>query len=91
MEIVRTKKEIYYYLIEPSHLFLKQVVDVAESENYILVMDIRKVKKRIIPEAVISKFEDRLHYLRQYSSKCKEYDGVSYLLIPKVNALLADK
>jgi len=85
MEIVRTREEIYHYLIQPSHLFLKQVIDIAETKNYILIMDVRKTKKRIIPDMIISKFEDRINYLRQYSCNCKDYDGVNYLLIPKVN------
>lgn len=88
MEIVRTKKEIYEYLIALSHLFLKQVVDITETKNYILVMDTRKIKQRIIPDAIISQFEDCLQYLREHSFKSKEYDGVSYLLILKVNTNL---
>ena len=83
MEIVKTKEAIYNYLIEPSHLFLKQVVDIAETNTYILVMDIRKIKKRSIPDTVISKFEDRFRHLCKYSCKCNEYDGVNFLLIPK--------
>ena len=85
MERIRTKEEVYHYLIEPSHLFLKQVVDIAETKNYILVMDIRKLKKRSIPDPIISQFENRLEHLRQCSYKCNEYDEVKYLLIPKEN------
>ena len=86
MEIVRTREEIYHYLIQPSHLFLKQVIVIAETKNYILVMDVRKTNKRIIPDTIISKFEERLNYLRQYSCNCEDYDGVNYLLLPKVNS-----
>ena len=83
MEMVKTKEAIYNYLIEPSHLFLKQVVDIAETNTYILVMDMRKSKKRAIPDTIISKFESRFQYLSQHGCKNNEYDGVNYLLIPK--------
>ncbi len=76
--MLRTKEHIYNYLIQPSHLFLKQVVDIAETNTYILVMDTRKSKKRAIPDTVISKFESRFQHLTQHGCKYNEYDGVNY-------------
>ncbi len=84
MEIVRTKQALYDYLIEPSPLFLKQVVDIAETKAYLLVMDSREMKKRAIPDAVIAHFESRFQHLCQHSCHCQDYDGVNYLLIPKI-------
>ena len=79
----RTKQAVYEYLIEPSPLFLKQVVDVAETKAYILVMDSREMKKRSIPDTVIDHFESRFEHLCQYARNCQNYDGVNYLLLPK--------
>ena len=83
MEFVRSKEAIYNYLIEPSHLFLKQVVNITETKGYILVMDSRKSKKRIIPDTVLNKYENRLANLRRYGYRFNEYDGVKYLIISK--------
>ncbi|QNF32239.1 hypothetical protein HUW51_05650 [Adhaeribacter swui] len=83
--MVRSKQTIYEYLIEPSPLFLKQVVEIAETKEYILVQDTREIKKRAIPDQVIQNFESRLQYLCRYTCRCQEYDGVTYLLIPKTN------
>jgi hypothetical protein len=83
MEMVKTKEAVYDYLIEPSHLFLKQVVEVAETKSYILVMDIRILSKRSIPDVVISHFENRFQHLCQLGYRCQHYDGVNYLLIQK--------
>ena len=83
MDIVRSKEAIFNYLIEPSHLFLKQVVNIAETNAYILVMDLRKSKKRSIPDTVINKYENRLANLRRYGYRFNEYDGVNYLIISK--------
>ncbi|QMU26586.1 hypothetical protein [Adhaeribacter radiodurans] len=84
MELVKTKQAIYDYLIAPSPLFLKQVVDIAETKEYLLVMDSREMKKRSIPDQVIARFESRFQHLCQHSCNCQEYDGVNYLLIPKI-------
>ncbi|RDC58823.1 hypothetical protein [Adhaeribacter pallidiroseus] len=84
MEKLKTKQAIYEYLIAPSPLFLKQVVDIAETKTYILVMDSREMKKRAIPDTVIERFENRLQDLCQHSCNCQDYDGVNYLLIPKI-------
>ena len=81
--MARTKQAIYEYLIEPSPLFLKQVVEIAETKDYILVRDTREMKKRAIPDLVIEHFEDRLQHLCRYTCRCEEYDGVTYLLIEK--------
>lgn len=83
MEIIKTKQAIYEYLIEPSPLFLKQVVDIAETKAYILVMDSREIKKRSIPDTVIDHFENRFQHLCQQGCNCQKYDGVNYLLLPK--------
>jgi predicted nucleic acid-binding protein len=84
MVMVKTKQAIFDYLIEPSPLFFKQVLDIAETKAYILVRDFRNIKKLSIPDIVHHKFESRLQHLSQYSYKYQEYDGVQYLLIPKV-------
>lgn len=83
MDRVKTKQEIYEYLIAPSPLFLKQVVEIIETKSYILVQDTRQMKKRSIPDTVILHFESRLQHLCQHTCKCQEYDGVRYLLIAK--------
>jgi hypothetical protein len=83
-EFVKTREAIYNYLTEPSPLFLKQVVDIAETKAYFLVRDLRKVKRRFIPDTVITKFEYRFQHLCQHGCKVNEYDGVHYLLISKV-------
>lgn len=80
---MKTKEEILNYLIEPSHLFLKQVVDIAETKTYILVRDLRNFKKRSIPDTVHYNFDRRLQHLRQFGCNYNEYDGIKYLLIPK--------
>ncbi len=81
--MVKTTQAIYEYLIASSPLFLKQVVEIVEIKNYILVRDTREMKKRAIPGAVIEQFESRLQQLCQHTYRCKEYDGVTYLLLPK--------
>lgn len=83
MELGRTKQAIYEYLITPSPLFLKQVVEIAETKAYILVRDTRVMKKRAIPDVVIQNFEDRLLRLCSFTCRCETYDGVSYLLLEK--------
>jgi hypothetical protein len=84
--MVKTKDAILNYLIEPSPLFLKQVVDVVETKAYFLVRDLRKVKNRIIPDKVTTAFESRLKQVRTAGFKDNEYDGVNYLLIAKETA-----
>ena len=83
MDIVRSKEAIFNYLIEPSHLFLKQVVNIAETSSYILVMDTRLSNNRSIPETVINKYENRFANLRRFGYRFNEYDGVKYLIISK--------
>ena len=83
--MVTTKQAIYEYLIAPSPLFLKQVVEISEIKGYILVHDTREIKKRAIPDSVIEQFESRLQQLCQHTYRCQEYDGVTYLLLPKTS------
>ncbi|WP_158267445.1 hypothetical protein [Adhaeribacter arboris] len=83
--MVKTKEAVWEYLIEPSPLFLKQVLTIAETKAYILVMDARQMKNRSIPDLVITRFESRFQHLCQYSCNCQEYDGVTYLLISKLS------
>lgn len=80
---MRTKEHIYNYLIQPSHLFLKQVVKIVETNRFILVLDLRNTKKLYIPDNIISHFENRLEDLKTYAYKSNEYDGVNYYLVPK--------
>ncbi|WP_157433417.1 hypothetical protein [Adhaeribacter aquaticus] len=80
---MKTQEHIYNYLIQPSHLFLKQVVKVVETNAYILVMDLRKAKKLFIPNKVIENYESRLKVLKSQALKSNEYDGISFLLVPK--------
>ena len=63
MELIKTREAIFDYLIEPSPLFLKQVVDIVETKTYILVRDLRKVKRRAIPDTVLNSFESRMENL----------------------------
>ena len=44
MELLNTRQEVYDNLIQPSPLFLKQVVDITETKTYILVRDLRRLK-----------------------------------------------
>ncbi len=53
MELARTKQAIYAYLITPSSLFFKQVVEIANKKTYILVGDTREMNNRAIPDVVI--------------------------------------
>jgi len=80
---MRTKEHIYNYLIQPSHLFLKQVVKIVETKRFILVLDLRNTKKIIIPDNVITNFEYRLATLKSQAYRSSEYDGVKYFLVPK--------
>ncbi|MDQ3290045.1 MAG: hypothetical protein M3Q05_02025 [Bacteroidota bacterium] len=59
------------------------MVEIVEIKNYILVRDTREMKKRAIPDVVIQQFESRLQQLCQHTYRCQEYDGVTYLLLPK--------
>ena len=81
--MLRTKEHIYDYLIQPSHLFLKQVVKIVETKRYILVLDLRKTKNLFIPDPVINNFETRLESLKKHAYKSSEYDGVKFYLVPK--------
>ena len=80
---MKTKEHIYSYLIQPSHLFLKQVVKIVETNRYILVLDLRNTKKLSIPDNVISNYEYRLNVLKGFAHKSSEYDGIKYFLVPK--------
>ena len=80
---MRTKEQVYHYLIHPSPLFLKQVIEVAETKDYIVVLDLRKTKKRAIPDKVIQDFEHYLKILERQACKAQEYEGVNYLIVPK--------
>ena len=81
--MLRTKEHIYNYLIQPSHLFLKQVVKIVETNRYILVLDLRDTKKLFIPDQVIENYESRLESLKKEAYKTSEYDGVKFFLVPK--------
>ncbi len=80
---MRTKEHIYNYLIQPSHLFLKQVVKIVETKRFILILDLRETKKLVIPDSVISNYETRLSNLESFAFRSSEYDGVKYFLVPK--------
>lgn len=81
--IMRTKEHILEYLTQPSHLFLKQVVNIIETNTHILIMDLRKTKRLFIPDNVVRSFETRLRAVKNMAYKTNEYDGVSYVLVPK--------
>lgn len=81
--MLRNKEHIYNFLIQPSHLFLKQVVKIIETNRYILVLDLRKTKNLFIPDQVITNFEYRLDSLKKHAYKSSEYDGVKFFLVPK--------
>ncbi|GEO03628.1 hypothetical protein AAE02nite_12920 [Adhaeribacter aerolatus] len=81
--MLRTKEHIYSYLIQPSHLFLKQVVKIVETNRYILVLDLRNTKKLFIPDQVIENYENRLETIKKEAFKSSEYDGVKFILVPK--------
>lgn len=80
---MRTKEQVYNYLIQPSHLFLKQVIKVVETQAYIVVMDLRKSKNLFIPDQVLLDFEYYLKIIKGQACKTNEYDGVSYLILSK--------
>ncbi len=81
--MLRTKENIYSYLIQPSHLFLKQVVKIVETNRYILVLDLRDTKKLFIPDSVIENYESRLEDIKKEAFRSSEYDGVKFFLVPK--------
>jgi len=81
--MLRNKDHIYNYLIQPSHLFLKQVVKIVETNSYILVLDLRDTKKLFIPDHIIENYESRLESIKKEAYKSSEYDGVKYILVPK--------
>ncbi len=80
---MRTKEQVFNYLIQPSPLFLKQVVKVEETKSFIVVQDIRKIKNLFIPDQVIQNFEFKLKVIKGKACKTNEYDGVNYLILPK--------
>lgn len=81
--MLRNKDHIYNYLIQPSHLFLKQVVKIVETNRYILVLDLRNTKKLFIPDHIIESYENRLESIKKEAFKSSEYDGVKFILVPK--------
>jgi predicted nucleic acid-binding protein len=81
--MMRTREHVYDYLIQPSHLFLKQVIKVVETNAYIVVLDLRKTKNLFIPDKVLREFEYYLKIIKSQACKTNEYDGVSYLILPK--------
>ena len=83
---MKTKEQVYNYLIQPSHLFLKQVVKVVETKAYIVVLDLRESKKLFIPDQVLRDFEYYLKIISTQACKTNEYDGVNYLILPKSNS-----
>ncbi|MDB5262589.1 MAG: hypothetical protein JWQ14_1870 [Adhaeribacter sp.] len=80
---MKTKEHVYNYLIQPSHLFLKQVIKVVETKSYIVVLDLRKTKNLFIPDKVIRDFEYYLKVIKSQACKTNEYEGVNYLILPK--------
>ena len=80
---MRTKEQVYNYLIQPSHLFLKQVIKVMETKAFIVVLDLRKSKKLFIPDPVLHDFEYYLKIIKAQACKTNEYDEVNYLILPK--------
>lgn len=80
---MRTKEQVYHYLIHPSPLFLKQVIQVEETRNYIVVLDLRKTKKLFMPDKVIRDFEYYFQMMERQAIKKNEYEGVNYLILPK--------
>jgi hypothetical protein len=77
---MRTKEQVYRYLMQPSHLFLKQIIQVEETKDYIVVQDLRKAKKFSIPDKVLREFEYYFSILKSQSCKagtcllyCKPY------------------
>ncbi|MGV3587906.1 MAG: hypothetical protein ACO1OF_12945 [Adhaeribacter sp.] len=83
---MKTKEQVYNYLIQPSHLFLKQVIKVVETRAFIVVMDLRESKKLFIPDQVLRDFEYYLKIIKGQACKVNTYDGVNYLILPKTNS-----
>lgn len=80
---MKTKKHLFEYLIQPSHLFLKQVIKIVETKTHIMVMDLRKTKQLSIPEHILRSLDYRLRAVKNMASRHQEYDGVSFVLVPK--------
>ena len=80
---MKTKEHVYEYLIQPSHLFLKQVIKVIETKAYIVVLDLRKTKNLFIPDKVLQDFEFYFKIIKSQACKTNEYDGVKYVILPK--------
>jgi hypothetical protein len=80
---MRTKEQVYEYLIQPSHLFLKQVIKVVDTKAYIVVMDLRKTKNLSIPDKVLRDFEFYFKIIKNQACKTNEYEGVNYVILPK--------
>jgi len=49
------------------------------------VQDSRKVKKLFIPDQVIDNFELNFKNIQSQACKTNEYEGVNYLILPKLN------
>jgi hypothetical protein len=78
---MRTREQVYQYLIQPSPLFLKQVIEVAETKEYIVVQDLRKTKNMAIPDKVIQDYEYCFNIMKALACKAQEYEGVKYLIL----------
>ena len=80
---MRTREQVFNYLIQPSPLFLKQVIKVEETKNHIVVQDLRNTKKLHIPDSVVRDYEYYLAIMKSLACKANEYDGVHYLVFCK--------
>lgn len=80
---MRTKEQVYLYLIQPSHLFLKQIIQVQETKDYIVVQDFRKAKKLSIPDKILEEFEYVFRIIKSQACRANEYEGVNFLILPK--------
>lgn len=80
---MHTGEQVYNYLIQPSPLFIKQVLKVEETKAYIIVQDLRKKKNLHIPDKVIRDYEYCLDIFKGLACKTNEYDGVNFLIFNK--------
>ena len=80
---MRTKEQVYRYLIQPSHLFLKQVIQVEETKDYMVVQDLRKTKRLFMPDKVLQDFDYYLQIQASQAIKKNEYEGVNYMILSK--------
>lgn len=80
---MRTREQVFNYLIQPSPLFLKQVIKVEETRNHIVVQDLLKIKKLHIPDKVNQAYEFYFTIMKSLACKANEYDGVHYMILCK--------